>query len=150
MSTERDDPVRTYSLEEQARLTAQLARVTHHVHAGDLRSRPLDERMLRDFHEAIFVGVRDHAGRTRGRGWGQEHLNFGPNRSVHRNDVASELGAIFGQAERRRLALHARESSTTYELDAIRLAAWVHAEIAFTRSRMGTGERRGSARTTCW
>jgi hypothetical protein len=95
-----DDPVRTYTLEEKARLTEQLEAIIRRVHAGELRDRPLTLDLLCELHEAVFRGVRDHAGRIRRRGFGSEYLTFGPNRSVRRDDVERELQAIFSRAAR--------------------------------------------------
>jgi hypothetical protein len=90
-----DDPVRIYSLEEQGQLTEHLHAITRQVHAGDLRDRPLNLDLLRALHDALFRGVRDHAGRIRGAGFGSEYLTFGPNRSVRRDDVERSLNAVF-------------------------------------------------------
>ena len=124
-----DDPAREYTPEEQRLLTEQLFQLTRAVHAGELCERRLDLTLLRDLHAALFRGVRDdHAGRIRAPGFGAERLHFGPHRSVHRDDVERELQAIFRRVEQELRALKDAEPET-YELQAIRLAVWAHAEI---------------------
>jgi len=59
-----DDPVRTYTPEEQSKLTLQLQAITRRVHAGELRSRLLGLDLLRELHEELFRGVRDHGTRS--------------------------------------------------------------------------------------
>lgn len=124
-----DDPVRTYSLEEQSTLTLQLEAITRRVHAGEFRDRRLDLNLLRELHEWLFRGVRDHAGRMRSRGFGQEYLTFGPNRSVRRDHVERELVAIFLRVDVDLRALRELGDDQEYEPEALRLAAWAHAEI---------------------
>jgi fido (protein-threonine AMPylation protein) len=123
-----DDPVRQYTPEEERLLTEQLFELTRAVHAGESRDHPLDLTLLRGLHAGLFQGVRDHAGRNRARGFGSERLTFGPHRSVHRDEVERELEAMFRRVDRDLRALKDAEPED-YELQAIRLAIRVHAEI---------------------
>jgi fido (protein-threonine AMPylation protein) len=123
-----DDPVRTYTLEEKALLTQQLEAIVRRVHAGEIRERPLTLALLCELHDAVFRGVRDHAGHIRQRGFGSEYLTFGPNRSVRRDDVQRELEALFAHAAREVRAI-TDEDAQRYELRALELAAVTHAEI---------------------
>ncbi len=66
--------------------------------------------------------MRDHAGWTRGRGFGQEVLTFGPNRSVHRNDVERELATPFDCVAAQLPRLGESVAEPRYEADALRLA----------------------------
>lgn len=127
MSPAGDDPVREYTPEEQRTLTEQLLTITREVHAGALRDRPLDLTLMKDIHRVLFDGVRRHAGRIRERGEGTEHLIFGPHRSPHRDDVRRLLDVVFKRVERDLRALD--DAGENFELAAIRLAVWVHAEI---------------------
>lgn len=95
-----DDPLRTYTSEEQQQLTLNLAAITRAVHTGDYSKQRLTVEVVQDLHAALFDGVRSHAGRYRDRGIGAEHLEFGPNRSAHRNDVAGLLKALLLDAWR--------------------------------------------------
>jgi fido (protein-threonine AMPylation protein) len=122
------DPVRTFTLEEMGRLTVQLEAIVRRVHAGEFRERPLTLSLLCDFHHAVFHGVRDHAGHIRRRGFGAEHLTFGPHRSTHRNDVERELEAIFTRAARDLRAVVGQDDDE-YDLRAIELAVTTHADI---------------------
>jgi Fic family protein len=80
-------------------------------------------------HNALFRGVRDHAGRIRGPGFGSEYLTFGPNRSVRRDDVERRLNALFADVSLELQALAEKPDDEEYELRALRLAARAHAEI---------------------
>jgi fido (protein-threonine AMPylation protein) len=125
--TDPDDPLRTYSPEEESALTANLVQLTQAIHGGDTRQRPIDIAFLQDVHAGLFRGVRDHAGRMRARGFGQEWVIFGPHRSVHRDVVAKELQQTFNAAQRQLVALE--ETSETYELDLLQVAVKLHADI---------------------
>jgi fido (protein-threonine AMPylation protein) len=124
-----DDPVRTYTPEEQSKLTLQLQAITRRVHAGELRGRPLGFDLLREFHEALFGGVRDHAGRMRRKGWGSEFLTFGPNRSVSRDEVERELQAAFASADRELRMVRDQRDDERFELAALTLAARAYAKL---------------------
>jgi Fic family protein len=124
-----DDPVRTYTPEEQSQLTLQLQTITRRVHAGELRGRSLGVDVLRELHEALFLGVRDHAGRMRRRGWGSEYLTFGPNRSVSRDEVERELQAALASADRELRMVRDQRDDERFELAALTLAVRAHAEI---------------------
>ena len=124
--TDGDEDWLSYTVEEQRTLTEHLLEITRQVHSGNLRSRSLDLSLLRDFHAALFDGIRGHAGRIRTRGYGQEHMGFGPNKSVHRDQVERELATVFQDVDG---DLRALEESAGYELDAMRLAVHAHAEL---------------------
>jgi fido (protein-threonine AMPylation protein) len=122
-----EDPLRRYTPEEQRILTDQLLAITTALHAGELRHRSLNLSLLRDLHAGLFQGIRGHAGRIRDRGYGTERLTFGPHRSSHRDKVREELEALFRQADARMSALNPGDEA--FELEAVRLAVWTHAEI---------------------
>jgi fido (protein-threonine AMPylation protein) len=126
-----DDSVRTYTPEEQLRITRQLEVLTREVHRGASRGRALDLDLLCSFHRALFDGVRGHAGKIRRPGFGSEYLTFGPNRSVSREVVEAELRATFARVARELPKLHdlRDDEDGQFELEAIRLAVWAHAEI---------------------
>jgi len=123
------DPVREYTEAEDRRLYENLVRINDEIHRGALSGRPLTLALLRDLHAALFGGVRSHAGRCRGPGFGQERLSFGPNRSVHRNDVGAELDRVFEKAAVSLRSFEANPDHPQYEELAFRLAVWVHAEL---------------------
>jgi Fic family protein len=93
------DPTRTYTPEEQSQLTANLRAATDEVHRGRCSQRRLTLELLQDLHYGLFKGVRGHAGKYRSRGFGAEHLRFGPNRSAHRNEVRAQLERLLIDAE---------------------------------------------------
>jgi len=123
------DSVRTYSLEENRKLTQNLLAITTRVHAREFADSPPTRELLRHFHASLFEGVRDHAGRVRGPGFGQEHLLFGPNRSCHRRDVERELEQVFRRAAAVFHELVADRDASNFEERAIWLAVETHAEV---------------------
>jgi len=120
---------REYSEDEERALYANLRRTARAVHQGDHLDAPLDVALLCALHRGIFGGIRSHAGRCRGPGEGQEYLIFGPHRSHHRDEVAAALARIFAHAARGLRSVLAQPDAATFELDAIVLAARVHADV---------------------
>jgi fido (protein-threonine AMPylation protein) len=119
----------TYTLEQQQRLTTNLAALTQRVHEGFYRAQPLNLALLCELHAGLFDGVADHAGRHRKPGFGGETKVFGPNQSTHRNDVERKLGQVFERVARDMRPLQGAQGAEAYEEEAIRLAVWAHAEI---------------------
>lgn len=117
----------TYSTEEQQTLTERLIAITEQVYAGAVSTRRLDPSLLCSMHRALFETVRSHAGQPRGPGRGSEYLNFGPHRSVSRDDVEEELEAAFQRARRQLSALD--PSADDYDFASIRVAVLTHADI---------------------
>jgi len=124
-----DDPIRQYCAEELRRLSANLLQITEEVHALKFVARTLDRSVLEEFHARIFLGVRQFAGRIRSPRQGSERLIFGPNRSLHRDEVPTRLESIFAEAARSLSSIRRCPEDPTYELAAIRLAVWLQAEI---------------------
>jgi fido (protein-threonine AMPylation protein) len=122
-----EDHVRTYTPKEDEQLAHQLRAVTEDCHAGRLWPVTLD--VLLDIHRRLFAGVRGHAGRMRAYAFGDEHLTFGPNRSMHRDRVMTEVDAMFQQLERSIRSFHANPDATDYERSAIHVAIWAHAKV---------------------
>jgi len=125
--TEDRDPARTFSPEEEKQLTEQLLALTKSIQRGELRHRPASVLLLQDMHDALFANVRDHAGRLRAPGFGQEYVTFGPNRSVHRNNVRRELERVFADAARAIAFLDSNHAD--FESAAIHVAVKLHADI---------------------
>lgn len=124
-----DDWVRQYSEIEEQQLARNLYALTQAVHDGVYRGRRLDLAFLGELHRGLFSGVRDHAGRHRRRDYGTEYLTFGPNRSLHRGQVESELGKIFEQFQRSFRSFHGKLEDPDYVEMAIKLAAWMHTQL---------------------
>jgi fido (protein-threonine AMPylation protein) len=122
-----EDHVRKYTLAEDEQLARQLRSVTEDCHAGHLWPISIDQ--LRGMHRRLFDGVRDHAGRFRARAFGDEHLTYGPNRSVHRDDVLRELEKVFTGLDRSIQSFLAHPDDPGYERGAIHVAVWAHAEV---------------------
>ena len=129
LSVSDADPSRTYSPEEQRRLTENLLPLTEEVHSGSFSDREIDLSLPNELHRRLFDGVRQHAGQPRSPGRGDERLLFGPNRSVHRDEVAAELDRCLELARRSLRSLEDNVDDPTYEEVAFRLAVWTHAEI---------------------
>jgi fido (protein-threonine AMPylation protein) len=120
---------RDYTDAEQQQLTANLVLVTGEIHGGQWNARDVSPQTLCELHRRLFLGVRDHAGRPRCKGWGAEHLVFGPNRSHHRDDVANALERVFQEARRSIRSLLANPDDPNYEHCAIHVAAWLNAQV---------------------
>lgn len=123
------DPTRRYSPEEDERLARQLHRIAETVDRGALNDRRADPELLLSFHRELFAGVRAHAGQCRRRGFGQEHLVFGPNQSAHRSQVVAKLEEVFEKLRVSLASLDANPTDPTYEESAFRVAIWAHAEV---------------------
>ena len=95
-----DDPIRSYSDDEVARLTAQLTDLLRRIRAGEFAQESPTLELLTELHRQFFAGVRDHAGRIRSPGFGSDRLIFGPQRSAARDDVPRLLEEIFAEAKR--------------------------------------------------
>src|ERR1700733_8061427 len=93
-----EDHIRKYTAEQEERLARQLRSIAEDCHAGRLWPVSIDG--LQEIHRRLFDGVQGHAGRFRGRAFGDEHLIFGPNRSVHRDTVLREVEQVFADLER--------------------------------------------------
>ena len=122
-----EDRVRRYTAAEEEKLAHQLRSVAEDCHAGYLWPVSLDR--LRQMHRRLFDGVQDHAGRFRGRAYGDERLTFGPNRSVHRDVVLSELEQIFRVLDKSVQSFVDNPDDPEYERGAVHVAVWAHAEV---------------------
>lgn len=127
--SEAGDPLRTYSADEQARLTRNLLSLEEAVERGEFSNRRVDCRLIEELHSGLFAGVRDHGGKMRARGWGQEHLAFGPIRSAHRNDVNKEMTRLCESGEAAARLLCDAKAAPYFEGDAIAFAVRWHADM---------------------
>jgi fido (protein-threonine AMPylation protein) len=107
----------------------QTQRLLEIVHAGQWSDRRISLELICDVHQSIFSGVRDFAGQYRDRGRGQEHLIFGPNRSVHRNRVVPELDSACRRANEERDAALAEPDSVRRAELSLSCALRFHAEV---------------------
>lgn len=123
------DPAREYTPAEELALTRNLRALTREVHTGALTHCALEPALLSGFHERLFTGVRNHAGRIRGPGQGTRRLVYGPNRSLARDDVPGALALAFEEARRSLTSLEQSGTEEGYEIGAVRLAVWLHVEI---------------------
>jgi fido (protein-threonine AMPylation protein) len=122
-----EDHVRAYSAAENERLALQLLSITTDCHAGKLSPVSIDG--LRAMHRRLFDGVRGHSGRFRAHAFGDEHLTFGPNRSIHRDRVLGELEELFRKLDRSVQSFAANPDAEAYERSAVHVAVWAHAEV---------------------
>lgn len=123
------DPERSYTTAEEESLARNLLGLSAQIHRGELRGREASVGLLCEVHRALFSGVRAHAGQHRQRGFGSEHLSFGPNRSVNRTDVPGELERIFRSVRVSIASFDENPNDPDYDESAFRLAVWAHAEI---------------------
>jgi len=123
------DPHLDYSDDEEERLAKNLHAIAARVHAGEFKYAPLNEQLLRSFHEHLFSGIRDFAGRSRGPGSGSDHLMFGPNRSPHKSEVPARLSEIFLRLGQSIASFEANPGDPAYESSAVHVAVWAHAEV---------------------
>ncbi len=123
------DPVRTYTTDEEETLARNLLRLSAEIHRGELRGRDASVGLLCDLHRVLFSDVRSHAGRHRQRGFGSEYLVFGPNRSVHRNEVPVRLESVFRDVRQSIESFDANPDASDYDENAFHLAVWAHAKI---------------------
>jgi fido (protein-threonine AMPylation protein) len=80
----------------------------------------------------LFDGVRDHAGRYRNVDYGEERLNFGPNRSAAREHVPNELAKHIRIAKNlfdQLISLEAKLAPTQFVSEVIKAALYLHAEL---------------------
>jgi fido (protein-threonine AMPylation protein) len=120
---------RTYSVEEDRALALNLRALAARIRSGELSTSRFSVDLICEIHRAIFEGIRGHAGRTRSRSFGQEHLSFGPNRSLHRSDVADALEKLAGDVRRSLASLDDHPTDPAFEPSALHLAVWTHAEL---------------------
>jgi Fic family protein len=124
-----NDPTRTYSFDEEKTLALNLLAVARQIHMGMWKTRQANVFLLCELHQALFKGVRGHAGRYRREDWGSEHLVFGPNRSRHRSDVEIELQAVLADLQKTILQCEAHLDAPNFEEVALRAAVVAHAKV---------------------
>lgn len=120
---------RDYSDEEKRDLTIRLVAIATDVHAGVFSARDVSVSLLVELHNELFDGIRSHAGKCRSQGFGAEYLEFGPNRSSHRNVVARELSEVFEEARRSIRSCEEHPDDDNYERGAFHVAVWLHARV---------------------
>lgn len=118
-----------YSPQEQESLTTNLVALLQRIHSGGYSGSPLTPDLIRELHYNIFRDVRAFAGRMRGPGEGSERLVFGPHRSIHSSDVATAVDRLLAELRKALGSLEANTDDPEYELAAIRIAAWAHADL---------------------
>lgn len=99
------------------------------MQGGEFADTALDEDLLCFFHRQLFGGVRSHAGRCRGPGFGSDTLTFGPNRSSPKEQVPEELEALFEELSRSVTSFESDPQNPTYEASAVHVAVWAHAGV---------------------
>jgi Fic family protein len=127
------DVVRTYTADEERRLTENLQAVTTAVDCGAFSNSPFSLEVLCDLHRAIFADVRDgHAGRHRRPGFGSEWLSFGPHRSSHRDRVVPEMTTLFANLSAWIKSFDENPQELGYEEKALHVAVYSHAQMIRT------------------
>lgn len=123
------DPVRTYSAPEEQRLSENLFAIASSIREGKYAREPIGVALLSRLHQRLFEGVRSHAGAHRDRGFGQEYLVFGPNRSVHRDEVRMKLMESLEHTRKMVRSCEDNPEDPAYERAAFHVAVWIHAEV---------------------
>lgn len=123
------DPDYAYTPEEERRLAENLRAITERVYRNEFKAVPLAPDLLCHFHGNLFSSVRPHAGRHRSVDFGSETLTYGPHRSVHRSEVKAKLEQVFNELRRSVGSLEANPEDANYEPSALRVGAWVHAQL---------------------
>lgn len=124
-----DELAPTYTLEEEEQLARNLAALLTEIHQGLHRHHPLTLAYLCEIHAKLFERVRPHGGRYRTRGRGSETLVFGPNRSVHRDQVERELEVVLRQTHDSILSVEENPDDPDRDRSALHIAVWAHAEL---------------------
>lgn len=127
-----DDPIRQYSRLEKLVLTRKLLRITEGVRRVDSKSEEFSIELVCRWHQQLFNGVRDHAGRYRTADYGEDRLTFGPHRSAARADVPLELVKHVQLAKNlldQLLALEHRLEPSLFVREIIKAALYIHAEL---------------------
>jgi Fic family protein len=119
-----------YTADEEERIAQNLVALQTAVHRGDYRSRRLDLTFVCDLHARLFQGVRDsEGGRHRARGRGSEWLSFGPNRSLHRDEVLTEVERVLDRARQSIASIEDNPDDPQRDRAAVHTAVWAHAEL---------------------
>lgn len=123
------DRSREYTEQEERRLAENLEAIATYVAAAKYSDRSLAVVLIQEIHATLFHGVRSHAGRPRGPDFGTEVLTFGPNTSLHRNEVPAAVDEAFSKAVPFIRELEENPDDAEYERKALEIAIWLHAEI---------------------
>jgi fido (protein-threonine AMPylation protein) len=118
-----------YTEAQEEQLARNLVAIDRDIHMGACRGERVRVDLLQGLHARLFNGVATHAGRTRARGFGQEYLVFGPNRSAHRSDVSRLLDQIFERSRHEIRACEGNPSAQNYEEASLKAAVRLHADI---------------------
>lgn len=132
MGREGVDSDFSYTPAEQIKLARNLGGIYADLDAGRYVDRDYRPDLICEWHGRLFRGVRDgHAGRHRAPDFGFETHNFGPNTSLHRDQVPRALTRHCQEAERaiREAVAMGEGENPRFALEAIRVAAYVHAEL---------------------
>jgi Fic family protein len=127
-----DDPVRKFSKIENYELSQRLQVIIRDVRNIDCKTREYSLDLICEWHRRLFDGIREHAGRYRTLDYGEDRLVFGPNRSVARAEVRSELDQHILLANKLYLQLddlNKGNITSDFVGDTIKTALYLHAEF---------------------
>ncbi|NUN12111.1 MAG: Fic family protein [Myxococcales bacterium] len=142
-----DAIINQYSEFQLEQLSQNLAQLYDMICRGEFSTAHFGVNLITTVHERIWVGVVDHAGRIRTRDWGAEYLDFGPNRSEHRNAVREKLETLCHWVDSTLRRLEENSDAPEYELNAYTVAAFAQAELVRIHPFMDGNGRIGRALT---
>lgn len=127
-----EDPIRKYTPTEEELLTQNLFNITKRVRIVDCKNNSYSIKLICDWHEHFFYGVREHAGRYRTADYGEERLIFGDQRSADRSEVEARL-RIHEKKTRGLIdqlkAIETKIDPPQFLNEVIKGALWAHADL---------------------
>jgi Fic family protein len=124
-----EDPVRQFTEREEGVLTRNLLGLTQELNALDYFETDYSIDLIIDWHKRLFEGVRDHAGKVRTADYGEERLDFGPNKSIARERVPEELDRHIDLSKGLFRQLDKLTHTISFVEEAIKAAAYIHADL---------------------
>lgn len=125
-----DDPVRTYTPEQEDRLSQQLDAEQLRIALGEYVDNPLTIDFVDLLHRSVFGGVKEFAGRHRRDGFGSQRLRvFGSHYSAPRQEVEQRAEDVLARTRKGLESVLANEDDAGFAEAAFHWATWIHAKL---------------------
>lgn len=124
-----DDPLRQFTPHEEEVLTRNLLSLTQELNQLNYSQTDYSVALIRGWHERLFIGVRDHAGKIRTADYGEVKLDFGPNKSITREEVPEAFDKHIVVAKGLFRQLDGLTHTIRFIEEAIKAAAYLHADL---------------------